>query len=201
MTQRPLLIVFTKASYLGQAKSRLAAGIGKVHANRLYRAMIARVLRSVTDARWDTVLYVTPARDAARDFGGIWPAGMRRMVQPKGSLSPRLAEAFAAKRPIAVIGTDCPQIRMRDIAAAFKGLRSAPAVFGPADDGGFWLMAMHGPVASAVFDAVAWSTGTALSDVERNIARSNHGKALYLRTLIDVDDIEALRAVRGGALR
>jgi len=192
MSARPLLIVFTKAPYLGQAKSRLAAGVGKVHANRLYRAMIRRVLRRVRDPRWDTLLYVTPDRDAARLFGGVWPADMPRMLQGRGSLSPRLARAFAAGRPIAVIGTDCPQVRARDIAAGFKALRGAPCVFGPADDGGFWLMAMHGPVPARVFDGVAWSTGTTLSDVERNIS----GRALRLRTLIDVDDIDALRAVR-----
>lgn len=197
MTARPLLLVFTKAPYLGQAKSRLAAGIGKVHANRLYRAMIARVLRDVTDPRWDTVLYVTPSRDAARTFGGVWPNGMPRIAQPGGSLSPRLAAAFASKRPIAVIGTDCPQIKRRDIALAFKGLKTCPCVFGPADDGGFWLMAMHGPVPASAFDNVAWSTDTALRDVERNIEGRNQKKAAYLRTLIDVDDIDALRTVRG----
>ena len=192
MTQKPLLLVFTKAPYYGQAKSRLAAGIGKVHAARLYRAMIARVLRNVRDPRWETVLYVTPDKDAARLFGGIWPASLVRRVQGQGSLSPRLARALDAKRPIAVIGTDCPQVRARDVACGFKALKSSKAVFGPADDGGFWLMAMHGPVPAGVFDGVAWSTDTALSDVERNLGFD----AARLRTLIDVDDIAALNAVR-----
>lgn len=198
MSARPLLIVFTKAPYLGQAKSRLAAGIGKVHANRLYRAMIRRVLRNVRDPRWDTVLYATPDKDAAKVFGGVWPADMTRMRQGGGSLSPRLTRAMAARRPIAVIGTDCPQIKRRDIGLAFKTLRSRKVVFGPADDGGFWLMAMRGPVPARVFDDIAWSTNTALSDVAGNIGG---GGAEYLRTLIDVDDIDALSLVRKAAGR
>lgn len=196
MTARPLLVIFTKAPYLGQAKSRLAAGIGKVHANRLYRAMIRRVLRSVSDPRWDVLLYVTPDRDGARSFNGVWPARLPRRVQGQGSLSPRLTKAMDAKRPIAVIGTDCPQIAARDVAAAFKALRGHDAVFGPADDGGFWLMAMDGPVPARAFDNVAWSTDTALSDVARNLGGAGRVKAAYLRTLVDVDDVEALRAVR-----
>ena len=191
MTQ-PLLIVFSKAPYFGGAKSRLAAGIGKVHANRLYRAMVCSVLRRVQDPRWKTVIACATDKDMTRSFGGVWPYKYARMSQGKGSLSPRLTLALSRQGPTVVIGTDAPQISRRDIAAAFKALRRAPAVFGPADDGGFWLIGMNGRVDRSVFDGVNWSTQTALSDVAANI----DAECCYLRTLIDVDDIKALKAVR-----
>ena len=58
---RPALIIFAKAPVMGQAKTRLAADIGPVHAKRIYRAMTARIIRNVQDPRWDTALAVTPA--------------------------------------------------------------------------------------------------------------------------------------------
>ncbi|WP_017930041.1 TIGR04282 family arsenosugar biosynthesis glycosyltransferase [Robiginitomaculum antarcticum] len=188
----PRLVVFTKAPVLGGAKTRLAAGIGKVHANRLYRAMIRAVIRRTRDPRWETQLWVAPDAAASAKFGGVWPDDLRRILQGSGSLSPRLTRAMAAKGPVIVIGTDAPQIRARDIAQALRLLRHNDLVFGPCDDGGFWLIAANGPVDSALFENIAWSTDTALADVQRNCV----GRVAYLRTLIDVDDIEALRQVR-----
>lgn len=197
MSSRPLLIIFAKAPVMGGAKSRLAAGIGKVHAARIYRAMTAKILRCVQDPRWDTVIAATPDRLAEHTFGGAWPAALARQRQGTGTLSHRLARAFEVKRPIIVIGTDAPQVRASDIAKGFKAVRRAPAVFGPADDGGFWLIGLSGPVKAQVFNNVAWSTDTALADMQRNLGAD----CAYLRTLIDVDDVEALRAVRSGLRR
>ena len=118
--------------------------------------------------------------------------GLTQIPQASGSLSPRLLAAFAKKGPVLVIGTDCPQVTRNDIADGFEALRHHSAVFGPADDGGFWLMGMHGPVKSTVFDKVRWSHAKTLNDVKANIK----GSVQDLRTLIDVDDLKALRALR-----
>ena len=53
-------------------------------------------------------------------------------------------------------------------------------------------MGMRGPVKPSVFENVRWSHAETLSDVEANIEGSVH----HLRTLIDVDDLKALRALR-----
>jgi len=186
---RPQLYIFAKAPAMGKAKTRLAADIGKVHAHRLYRTMLSKVIRRVQDPRWDTVLMATPVRA----IGNVreWD-GLTQIPQAKGSLSPRLLAAFANRGPTLVIGTDCPQVTRDDIADGFAALRHHAAVFGPADDGGFWLMGMSGPVKADVFDNVRWSHEDTLSDVEANIEGSVH----HLRTLIDVDDLRALRALR-----
>jgi len=87
---------------------------------------------------------------------------------------------------------DCPQVTRNDIADGFEALKKYKAVFGPADDGGFWLMGMRGPVSAKVFEDVRWSHKDTLSDIERNIG----GQVHHLRTLIDVDDLKALQALR-----
>jgi len=190
---RPRLYIFAKAPVMGRAKTRLARDIGVVHAKRLYRAMTAQVLRQVQDPRWDTVLAITPsaALGAIPDWHGI-----RQIPQVSGSLSPRLAAVFQSKGPTLVIGTDCPQVNTADIAAAFDALRHNKAVFGPADDGGFWLMGGNGPLKPSIFDNVRWSHEQTLSDIKARI----DGDIAVLRTLTDVDDLEALRAYRETSL-
>lgn len=185
---RPQLYIFAKKPGMGAAKTRLARGIGPTHAQRISRAMSAQILRNVTDPRWDTTLYVAPALAI-----GTVPAwdGTPQRPQPTGSLSPRLAEVFSgAKRPVLVIGTDCPQITASDIADALKALRNAPFVFGPAIDGGFWLMGAVAPLKPDVFNGVRWSSEDTLSDLEAKL----NGSIARLRTLTDVDDAQGLAA-------
>ena len=188
------LVVFAKAPVMGRAKTRLAAGVGAVHALRLYRAMTARVLRNVRDARWETVVAVSPDRARVR----LWE-GFATVPQGPGSLSPRLARAMSGREPVCVIGTDCPQVGARDVADAFALLRTHDVVLGPADDGGFWLIGGRG-VKGGVFDGVRWSSEHALADVAGNVARAG-GRVGRLRVLVDVDDAGALAKVRGAGKR
>lgn len=186
---RQKLFIFAKAPAMGKAKTRLAADIGKVHAHRLYRTMLSKVIRNVQDPRWETIIMATPVRAIGQVVE--WE-GLTQRPQVSGSLSPRLADAFDCKGPVIVIGTDCPQVNRDDIANGFQALKKNAAVFGPADDGGFWLMGMNAPVRPSVFDNVRWSHDDTLSDIEANIDGTVH----HLRTLIDVDDLKALQALR-----
>ena len=186
---RPRLIIFAKAPLMGKAKTRLAADIGPVHAQRLYRAMTRQILQTVKHPKWETCLAVTPK--CWRDKIPAWH-GTAQYAQTDGSLSPRLMQAFATNMPTVVIGTDCPQVTAQDIDGAFKSLRRNSAVFGPADDGGFWLMGLRRPAKPGLFNNIRWSSENALADVAANI----DGPTAYLRTLIDVDDARALRQVR-----
>jgi len=183
------LIVFLKAPLIGKAKTRLAADIGYVHAQRLYKAMTAELLKNVRSSQWETTLAITPDK-----WLGRVPAwnNFPQYAQVNGSLSPRLAQAFSKKGKTVVIGSDCPQITKQDIASAFKYMRPDRPVFGPADDGGFWLIAAAGPIAPEVFENVRWSTEYALKDMAGHMGHKPH----YLRTLTDVDDLAALRSVR-----
>lgn len=187
---RPLLIVFVKAPLMGKAKTRLAADIGKVHAWRIYRSMTAQILRNVQSPKWDVVLSVTPARWIGRL--PLW-RGLNQYGQISGSLSPRLAQAFASKAPIVVIGSDSPQVTRADINLAFKSIRPSNFVFGPADDGGFWLMGAMGPLTQRQFENVRWSTEHTLDDLRKNL----NGEIVRLRTLTDVDNLKALKLWQG----
>jgi len=172
------VIIFARAPRLG-VKKRLAKGIGAMEALRFYRAQLAATLRAARDRRWRTVLAVTPDHARAR-----WPRGVARIGQGQGDLGMRMARALARYRRAVLVGSDIPGLSRADLAAAFRALSRADSVFGPAEDGGYWLVG-HGPRRPArPFAAVRWSSEHALADTLANFAGR---RVALLRRLRDVD--------------
>ena len=93
--------------------------------------------------------------------------------------------------PVVIIGSDIPDITPEHIAKAFAALGSHDAVFGPADDGGFWVVGVRRrPVYPDLFHTVRWSTRHALADTIVNLG--TRFNCALLETLIDIDDAAAL---------
>jgi rSAM/selenodomain-associated transferase 1 len=184
------VFVFARAPRLGTVKRRLARGIGDRAALRFHARTLARLLRALAaDRRFRTVLAVTP--DGARIPR---PPGVATVPQGRGDLGARMDRALARHRRgrAAAVGCDIPGLGAADVAAAFRALGPARACFGPAADGGYWLVAL-GPLRPASpFAGVRWSTGHALADTLANFRR--HRVAL-LRTLRDVDEAADLQAI------
>ncbi|MEM9050048.1 MAG: TIGR04282 family arsenosugar biosynthesis glycosyltransferase [Pseudomonadota bacterium] len=194
--RKPLLVVFARAPVAGRVKRRLAREIGSVAAVGWYRHQIAKLLREVgQDPRWDTVLAVTPDT-AGRPGGGFPPCvrpgirpGVPRIVQGRGDLGRRMEAVFRQPRPgpIAIIGSDIPGISATIIAEAFGMMGRADAVFGPAADGGFWLVGLargRRRVPAGLFDNVRWSTHHALAD---SLATLAEHRISFAAPLADVD--------------
>ena len=59
---KPRVYILSRAPIFGLAKTRLAADIGKVHAHRLYKSMIAKVIRRTQDPRWEVIISGTPSK-------------------------------------------------------------------------------------------------------------------------------------------
>jgi hypothetical protein len=96
---------------------------------------------------------------------------------------------------VAIIGCDIPDAGAADVLAAFKALGRAAAVFGPAADGGYWLVGL-GPLRPArPFANARWSTCHALADTLVNF----RGRPVaLLRTLNDVDTVADWRGQATG---
>lgn len=180
---RNRLVIFARAPRPGRAKRRLAADIGPVAAARFQRLALERTVRRLAfDRRWETRLAVTggPYR---------WPADVARIAQPRGDLGRRmdLVMRGLGPGPVVLVGSDIPDIEPRHIAAAFRALGRHDVVFGPAEDGGYWLVGFRRrPVMPAPFDPVRWSTRHALADTIANLG-TRFDYAL-VDTLNDVDD-------------
>jgi hypothetical protein len=184
------LIVFARAPQLGQVKRRLARGIGASAALAFYRRALATVLRRVgRDPRWRTVLAVTPDRTARA--GRLWPMRLARHGQGRGDLGARMARRLARYGPICIIGADIPDLDASHVWRAFQALAAAEFVFGPAEDGGYWLIgARGGPLPRTLFDHVRWSTPHALADTLANLTSR---RVAFADILADVDDEAAYR--------
>jgi rSAM/selenodomain-associated transferase 1 len=196
---RRTLVIFARAPTLGRVKSRLARGIGPAAALTFYRGALCRLVRRVADdSRWRTILAAAP--DAAARRRRLWPSPVRRAAQGSGDLGARMARVFRImpKGAVVIVGADIPDIRASRIADAFAALGTADVVFGPARDGGYWLIGAKGAARRAsMFRNVRWSTEHAFADTRANLAR---WKVAAVETLDDVDDEEAYRRFveRGG---
>ncbi|MEQ9144142.1 MAG: TIGR04282 family arsenosugar biosynthesis glycosyltransferase [Parvibaculaceae bacterium] len=193
------LVVMSKAPRLGTVKTRLAKDIGAGAALRFYRSNTVNLLRRVSDdPRWETVIAVAP--DAAVGDTGFWPEELPRVPQGGGDLGERMDSVMHSMPPgpVVLIGCDIPGVTRAHIAKAFHALGSHDAVFGPAEDGGYWLVGLKRfPRVPAIFGNVRWSSEHALRDTLANLEGAS---VAFLETLTDIDtgaDLERWRTTRG----
>jgi len=187
------LVLFVRAPQLGSGKRRLARAIGDVATVRFERMMIALLLRRLAaDRRWRLRIAVTP--DKARRQARRWRRGVEVTSQGSGDLGIRMRRALSAspRGPVVLVGGDIPALAARHVAAAFRLLGQHALVFGPAEDGGFWLVgARCGPRLPSLFERVRWSGPFALADTLARLPR--RVSVGFVDRLEDVDDGEAYR--------
>jgi rSAM/selenodomain-associated transferase 1 len=188
---RDTLYVFARAPRLGTVKRRLARAIGARAALAAHRRLLAQTLQRVgRDRRFATVLAVTP--DRAR---GPWTRGLPRVGQGRGDLGARMLRLLRRhpRGRVAIVGCDIPGLAAADIARAFHALRGAAAAFGPAADGGYWLVALGPRRPADPFARVRWSSRHALADTLAHFPRR---RVALLRPLADLDTVDDWRAWR-----
>jgi uncharacterized protein len=187
---KPTVIVFARAPRLGAVKRRLAREIGDRAALRFHTATLTALVRDLKKSRLNVLVALTPDRARMR-----LPVPM--IPQGSGDLGHRMARALARYRHVALIGCDIPEARATDVQAAFRLLGSKDAVFGPAADGGYWLIALGPRRPSDLFGHSRWSTEHALADT---LGQFRCHRVAFLRTLSDVDtkaDHDRLREPAG----
>ncbi|MGV9382307.1 TIGR04282 family arsenosugar biosynthesis glycosyltransferase [Nonomuraea sp. NPDC003707] len=139
------LLVIAKEPVPGKVKTRLTPPCTPHEAAALAGAALEDTLRTV--ARVPVARRVI-ALDGAP---GAWlPAGFTVVPQRGDGLDERLAAAFddahrLSPAPIVLIGMDTPQVSVGLLAEAVSLLGAHDAVFGPATDGGFWLLGLRAP--------------------------------------------------------
>ena len=194
------IVVFARAPEQGRVKTRLAADIGPKRALEVYRALGARTIAAacaVPDARVE--IHFTPATGRGLVSDWLGEPVVERVelhVQEEGSLGDRMSAAMggalARGAPaVAVIGTDCPGLDTGVIERAFAALHAANVALGPADDGGYDLIAAraHHP---QLFTGIPWSSCETL---QRTLAAARAAglRVALLDTLMDVDTVEDWR--------
>ncbi|WTY93347.1 TIGR04282 family arsenosugar biosynthesis glycosyltransferase [Sphaerisporangium sp. NBC_01403] len=138
-------MVIAKEPVPGRVKTRLTPPFTPREAAALVAAALEDTLR--------TVARVPAARRVLALDGapGSWlPEGFTLLPQRGSGLDERLAAVFddahrLLPAPIVLIGMDTPQVTPGMLATALSLLGPHDAVFGPASDGGFWLLGLRAP--------------------------------------------------------
>ena len=186
---RRVCFVFARAPRLGTVKRRLARDIGDRAALRFHKGTAESLLRDLAhDRRFTTRLAVTPE-------GARWRVPVPVVGQGRGDIGARMRRACARvpRGAVVIVGSDIPGVGAREVAAAFRALGRADAVFGPALDGGYWLVGMGPRRPARPFAGARWSTEHALADTLVNFRGR---RVAFLPMMRDVDTAEDLRAVR-----
>lgn len=184
---RPRLVIMLKAPVAGRVKTRLGRDIGMTAAAWWFRHQSADTIRRLQSPRWETWLAVAPDTALHSRF---WPAHLPRMAQGRGDLGARMARILhASKGPAVLIGGDIPGVQQGHITEAFRRLGHKDIVFGPATDGGFWLVGKRGRVPRGLFANVRWSCSTTLQQARTSAGALRIG---YVARLSDVDTINDL---------
>ena len=197
----PAVGVLTRAPEAGQSKTRLAAAIGAAAAAQLATAMLLDTTNALCGSgAWCTTLFVEPPA-AAGTLGSLTGCDDVR-PQSEGSIGARMLSAARTLRregyaPVVLVGSDIPGLTREHISEALEALREADVVFGPAWDGGYYLIGLW-EAAADLFDdaAVPWSTSEVLAASEK-AAATRGWSSRRIRPERDVDspaDLATLRA-------
>ena len=194
------LIVFTRYPEPGQTKTRLIPALGTEGAAELQRQMTEYILAQALQFAAPRgvgidVYYCGGSRQQMRDWLGR-DIGLK--AQATGELDQRMGQAFteafaAGADEVVIIGTDIPGLGPCILANAFDALVDKDLVFGPAFDGGYYLIganrAGYTRVGSALFAAIEWGSATVLQKTLK-IASEHQTAFTLLEKLRDVDRIE-----------
>jgi uncharacterized protein len=193
------LIPFTRYPETGRVKTRLIPALGAEGAAALHRRLVLRTLRTAYAACQAAnaaleVRFDGGTEEAIRHWLGL---GGSCRPQNGGDLGQRMASAFEdsfheGSPATVIIGSDCPGLTPAILVAAFDRLSESPVVFGPANDGGYYLIGLSRMVPE-LFRGMAWGKETVLADSLRILKRSGLRPAL-LNPLDDLDRPEDLPA-------
>lgn len=186
--RKPILLIMARAPRFGAVKTRLAKDVGAMNAWRFYRETLRTTARRLNqDSRWTTTLQITPDRELHPH--AQWPETRGLLKQGRGDIGTRMERGltgFPRGVPVVLIGSDIPGVTADHIQRAFKALGHADVVFGPATDGGFWLVGFANRRPTRMpFTKVRWSSEHTLKDTSENL---NQRRVTLADTLSDVDD-------------
>jgi hypothetical protein len=184
------LIIFAKNELYGRVKTRLAATTGHEMAMAVYQKLSQHtcdISKNLPVQKWIYYSdYVEPNDRWSQALFG-------KKVQQGGDLGERMCHAFeevfkAGAEEVVIVGTDCAELTPEVVMKAFDYLQFYDVVFGPAKDGGYYLIAMKKPC-TKLFENISWSTNAVLSK-SLSICKEELLSVQLLQELSDIDTEE-----------
>jgi rSAM/selenodomain-associated transferase 1 len=199
------LLVFSKAPVPGLVKTRLVPLLGTAGATVLHCELLESTLLKLTaSTRWSVELHCAPGieHDYFQYCRQRFPLTLH--PQASGDLGERMSAALAGGLQQAdaavLVGSDCPGLSTAEIESALEQLEAGEdVVFGPALDGGYYLVAMRTHHAG-LFSDIPWGSGAVLETSLQRARRLGLRFSLLspLRDIDTAEDYQAWRAATSG---
>ncbi len=190
MKNRSALIIFSKSPDGDNVMTRLSGHLSENERLKLHTALLEGTVKRLRDIPGaDTLISYAGDGDYLEKFG------LRMFPQSDGDLGRKMHAAIEkvlgdGYTKAVLVGVDIPGLSAEIIDKAFKLLEDCDAVFGPARDGGYYLVGLKSP-SEEIFTGVEWSTETTLKQT-LNKAESVRLKVEFTDTLSDIDRPEDL---------
>lgn len=195
------ILIFTKPPIPYQVKTRLLPALDAESAAHIAATLFTYTLATtLTMSHCDIRLYIAdnilhPFFTPYHQYPHI-SYHLQRGQHLGDRLKQAVTETFLIYDRVLIIGTDCPIMTADYLSLARKSLRDqADIVLGPADDGGYVLLAMNSAYLS-LFDNIPWSTNAVFSETIERVNALNHPYH-QLPTLWDIDtpaDLDKFKA-------
>ena len=162
------LLLFTKPAREGRVKTRLIGDLTPAQAAALHTAFLDDLLDRLREALLEGSFELRLAW--ALEPEEAVPSGPLPGVRQEGSdlgerLYRALSGAAAEAGAVMALGSDHPTLPLELVHRAFEGVEAgADVVLGPAEDGGYYLIALRPEaVVPRLFAGIAWSTDQVLA--------------------------------------
>lgn len=190
--ERTRIVIFAKTPRLGHVKTRLAATIGNEVATDFHREITKHTCQAALFSKVAPVQVWISAPDENGFFSGFLDPSTLRL-QSSGDLGARMDHAIREAfqdcdvSSVILIGCDCPLLTNKHLRESAVALASGfDLILGPAEDGGYFLIAVSEPL-SYLFNDIQWGTDEVLATTRRYA--TDLGLRIHeLETLWDVDD-------------
>ena len=192
------LVVMARYPEYGKVKTRLARSLGADRTLILYQAFLQDLAQRfagwIYDLHWAYTASDNDFSALISSFEASYREKPYTFPQRETDFGARLLHAFehtcdAGYQRTILISSDSPHISREIIQQAYDALEHADVVLGPAEDGGYYLIAMRHPY--DLFSAIPMSTEVVLELTIAKAKEQNLSVSL-LEPLFDVDTQQEL---------
>ncbi|MBW1807473.1 MAG: TIGR04282 family arsenosugar biosynthesis glycosyltransferase [Deltaproteobacteria bacterium] len=181
------LVVFGREPRPGKVKTRLAKQIGAGPACDLYKDLLNSTIEVCLKVDANRFLYLPEG-----DLLAVPDGSFSLRVQSGDDLGPRMDHAFCecfenGYARVVLVGSDCPYLSPSILRDAFSALDGCETVFGPAVDGGYYLVGQRAP-ARDLFSNIAFSCATVFRQTMSRLEENGWSYSV-LPILEDIDDL------------
>ncbi|MCU7806710.1 MAG: TIGR04282 family arsenosugar biosynthesis glycosyltransferase [Candidatus Thiodiazotropha sp. (ex Semelilucina semeliformis)] len=196
------VLIFAKAPYAGQVKTRLIPAIGERAATKLYTHLLEREIAWIAnETPYDIELWVSPDTTHPLLQSLAKRHSLSLLVQQGEDLGERMGyaarQALKSYRRIVLLGVDCPALTADHLQQTFDWLSAGEdAVIGPAEDGGYVLLGLNA-WDDSLFHGHEWGKNTVAETTRQALSEIGwHWRELP--TLWDLDrpsDLQQLKSL------